>query len=69
MLTMQKGCEHRWQREYRFAFGTRASVFDFQNVDCRILSEDFRISARTLERQRHRMKLRLGSLKDCCRIR
>ena len=69
MLTMQKHCDYRWQREYRFAFETRADVFDFENVDCRVLSEEVRVSRRSLEWHRHRMKLRLGSLKDSCRVR
>ena len=68
MLTMHKHQEHSWQREYRLAFGTRADVFDFENVDCRVLSDDVHPPRDDLDPQCHRMKLRLGSLKDCCRI-
>jgi hypothetical protein len=69
MLTLQKHRDHSWQREYRFAFGTRANVFDFQNVDCRLLSHDIIPPRYGLDPQCHRLKLRLGSLSDCCRIR
>ena len=69
MLTMHKHREHSWQREYRPAFGTRADVFDFENVDCRVLSDDVRLPRQNLDPQCHRMKLRLGSLRDCCRVR
>ena len=69
MLTMQKHQDHGWQQEYRFAFGTRSDVFDFENVDCRLLSNDVNPSREALDPQCHRMKLRLGSLEGCCRIR
>lgn len=69
MLTMRKHHDHSWQQECRLAFGTRADVFDIKNVDCRVLSDDVRPSRDDLDPQCHRMKLRLGSLKDCCRIR
>lgn len=69
MLTLHKHEQHSWQREYRFAFGTRADVFDFENVDCRVLSDDIHPPRYDVESQCHRMKLLLGSLKDCCRVR
>jgi hypothetical protein len=68
-LTMLKREEHSWQQEYRFAFGTRADVYDFENVDCRVLSDEVEQPRHDLEPHRHRMKIRLGSLKDCCRVR
>ena len=30
------------QQEYRLAFGTRANVFDFENVECFIVDKDTR---------------------------
>jgi hypothetical protein len=69
MLTMHKHEEHSWQSEYRLVFGIRADVFDFENVDCRVLSDDLNPSRGQLDAQCHRMKLHLGSLTDCCRIR
>jgi hypothetical protein len=44
-------------------------VFDFENVDCRVLSDDVQLPRRKLDPQCHRMKLRLGSLADCCCVR
>jgi hypothetical protein len=65
---VHKHKEHESQCEYRFAFGTRANVFDFENVQCYVLEEDFQWPRLTLNTQSHRMKLRLGSLEDCCRL-
>jgi hypothetical protein len=39
-LAASKHKRHAWQREYRFAFGTRADVFDFDHVDGSLLSRD-----------------------------
>lgn len=56
------------QREYRLAFGTCADVFDFRNVEIVITPDGPPPPRRDLAARRHRMKLRLGTLRDCCRI-
>lgn len=68
-LTMHKHESYAPQREYRFAFGTRTNVFDFENVECFVLQNNFRWPRQVLDAQVHRLKLRLGNLEDCCRIR
>jgi hypothetical protein len=67
-LAASKRSTHAWQREYRFAFGTRADVFDFDHVEGSLLSSDVIPSILVLDPQRHRMRLRVGALSDCCRI-
>jgi hypothetical protein len=67
-LTMHKHEHYEWQHEYRFAFGTRANVFDFENVECFVLGKEVRWPRLILDPQAHRLKLRLGSLEDCCRL-
>jgi hypothetical protein len=68
-LTMHKHRDYEAQREYRLAFGTRANVFDFENVECFVLDNQVRWPRIVLDPQVHRLKLRLGNLEDCCRIR
>jgi hypothetical protein len=67
-LAMHKHKTHASQAEYRFAFGTRADVFDFENVECFIIDHETRWPVDSLDPQAHRMKLRLGCLDDCCRL-
>ena len=69
LLTMRKHEMHRWQQEYRLAFGIRSGVFDFENVECRVNPDDVHPARIDVDAQCHRMKLRLGSLETCCRIR
>jgi hypothetical protein len=66
---MHKHEDYEWQHEYRFAFGTRANVFDFENVECFVLGKDVRWPRLILDAQAHRLKLGLGNLEDCCRLR
>lgn len=67
-LVMHKHEDFDHQREYRFAFGTRANVFDFERVDCFVVDGNDRPSRLALDPQCHRMKLRVGSLVCCCHI-
>lgn len=67
-LTMHKREEYKRQGEYRFAFGVRADVFDFENVECFVADKDTRWPRVRLDPQAHRKKLHLGSLGDCCRL-
>jgi len=67
-LAASKRSTHACQREYRFAFGTRADVFDFDHVEGSLLSGDVVPSIQVLDPQCHRMRLRVGALLDCCRI-
>lgn len=67
-LTMHKHESYRPQREYRFAFGTRTSAFDFENIECFVVHDEFRWPKQVLDPQVHRLKLRLGNLEDCCRV-
>lgn len=67
-LTMHKHVGYQHQREYRFAVGTRADVFDFQNVEGLIVHKDYRWPRLTLDPQTHRMKLKVGPLTDCCKL-
>lgn len=55
-------------REYRLAFGTRADVFDFENVQYYIVDKNYRWPRLTPNRQAHISTLRLGNLEDCCRL-
>jgi hypothetical protein len=68
LLTMHKHVFHQKDREYRFAFGTRADVFDFENVYGVIVPPGYVFPKITLTPQAHRMKLQLGKLADCCRL-
>jgi hypothetical protein len=67
-LTMHKHEDFKRQSEYRLAFGTRADVFDFERVECFVTDSDVQSAKLSLEPQRHRLKLRVGSLRDCCQI-
>ena len=67
-LTMSKHERHAREQEYRFAFGTRSDVFDFQNVTGLIVPKGYKYQQLKLERQAHRMRLCLGPLADCCRL-
>ena len=69
LLAASKHRTHAWQREYRLAFGTRADVFDFDHVEGSLLPGDAVPALRALDSQCHRMRLRIGELSDCCRIR
>jgi hypothetical protein len=68
LLTMHKHEDHEWQREFRLAFGIRANVFDFENVECFIVEKDFHWPRLILDPPSHRKKLHLGALEDCCRL-
>jgi hypothetical protein len=68
LLTMHKQKKYDHQREYRFAFGTRSNVFDYENVQGYIVEKDYRWPRLTLNPHAHRMKLQLGNLEDCCRL-
>ena len=67
-LTMHKKKKYEWQSEYRLAFGTRADVFDFERIECFVMDGEVESPLHVLDPQRHRLKLRLGSLEDCCRV-
>lgn len=67
MITMHKRVDFQDEQEYRIAFGTRVDVFDFEHVDMAIVGEHIAAPRPTLEEQRHRRLLRIGSLTDCCR--
>ena len=54
------------QHEYRFAFGTQDDVFDFQRVQYSLRSAGSQ--PRNLNASDHRLKVRIGSLADCCRL-
>lgn len=68
LLTLHKHESHKYEREYRFAFGIRADVFDFQNVFGLIVPPGYVFPRIELDPHVHRMKLRLGNLTDCCRV-
>jgi hypothetical protein len=61
---MHKHKGHESQCEYRFAFSTRANVFDFENVECFVVEKDFQWPRLILNTQSHWIKLRLGNLED-----
>lgn len=67
-MTMHKRDDYRHQKEYRLAFGIGASVFDYENVECFITNKDTRWQRHRLDDQAHRRKVRVGSLKNCCRV-
>lgn len=67
-LTMHKHHDYAAQREYRLAFGRRANVFDFENIEGFVVHKDYVWPRLTLEPQAHRMKLLIGPLKNCCRL-
>ena len=67
-LTMSKYEGYARDQEYRFAFGTRKDVFDFEKITGLIVPEGYKFPQFALEPQAHRMKLFLGSLADCCRL-
>ena len=67
-LTMSKYEGYAQDQEYRFAFGTRRDVFDFENVTGLVVPEGYIYSRLALEPQAHRMQLFLGPLADCCRL-
>ena len=66
-LTMSKYEGYARDQEYRFAFGTRRDVFDFENVTGLVVPEGYKYPQLALEPQAHRLKLFLGPLADCCR--
>jgi hypothetical protein len=68
MLTTHKRNDYEHQKEYRLAFGIRASVFDFENVELLIVDKDSRWPISRPNEQQHRKRLRLGGLEDCCRL-
>lgn len=67
-LTMNKHERFRKQHEYRFAFGTKVDVFDFENVEYHLVREGDRQPRPTLSEGDHRMLVRVGSLAHCCRL-
>ena len=67
-LTMSKYEGYARDQEYRFAFGTRRDVFDFENVTGLVVPEGYKYPQLALEPQAHRMKLFLGPLANCCRL-
>jgi hypothetical protein len=68
LLTLHKHTGFVGQHEYRFAFGIRTNVFNFEHVDCFLLREDETLPLAGLEPTHHRKLVRLGSLNDCCRM-
>ena len=67
-LTMSKYEGYAREQEYRFAFGTRSDVFDFEKVTGLLVPKGYKYSQLELDPQTHRMKLFLGPLADCCRL-
>jgi|SRR5688572_11989330 len=67
-LTMCKHERFRDQAEYRFAFGTRSDVFDFDRVNYQLIREGHSQPRQILEDSVHRLLLKIGSLVDCCRV-
>jgi hypothetical protein len=68
-LVLLKHESYRHQREYRFAFGIRNDVFDFDHVDSLVSGSNHVLEAGYHPGdQGHRLKLRLGALHDCCQI-
>jgi hypothetical protein len=67
---MHKHKEYEQQSEYRLAFGIRANVFDFENVEYFVVEKQFQWPRLDLQAHayRHRMKLFLGGVEDCCRL-
>ena len=67
-LTLSKYEGYARDQEYRFSFGTRRDVFDFENVTGLVVPEGYKYPQLALEPQAHRLKLFLGPLEDCCRL-
>ena len=67
-LTMSKYKGHARDQEYRFAFGTRTDVFDFEKITGLVVPEGYKYTQLKLKPRAHRMKLFLGPLADCCRL-
>jgi hypothetical protein len=67
-IVMHKHRDFAHQHEYRFAFGTKANVFDFQNADYALVRDVTGVATALNERECPRMKLRLGPMEDCCRL-
>jgi hypothetical protein len=68
LLAMHKHESYKAEREYRFAFGTRSDVFDFEQVVGVIVPPTYVFPKIPLRPEMHRMKLYLGNLEDCCRL-
>ena len=68
LLTLHKHRSFAIQHEYRFAFGIRRNVFNFEHVDCFIVRDGETFPTRKLEAAHHRKVIRIGSLADCCRV-
>jgi hypothetical protein len=68
LLAMHKQKVFSGQCEYRFAFGIRRNVFNFEHVDCFIVREGETFPIPDLEASHHRKVSRTGSLADCCRL-
>lgn len=68
LLTLHKHNGFSGQREYRFAFGIRRTVFNLEHVDCFIVREGETFPIPKLETAHHRKVIKTGSLVDCCRM-
>jgi hypothetical protein len=68
LLAMHKQNVFSSQCEYRFAFGIRRNVFNCEHVDCFIVREGETFPILHLQASNHRKLIRIGSLKDCCRL-
>jgi hypothetical protein len=68
-LTMHKRDDYAHQKEYRLAFGIWKSVFDFENVELFIADKNAPWPVSRPNEEHHRKRLRLGNLRDCCRLR
>jgi hypothetical protein len=68
LLALHKHRSFAIQHEYRFAFGIRRNVFNFEHVDCFIVRDGETFPIRGLEAGRHRKAIRIGPLADCCKI-
>jgi hypothetical protein len=68
MLTLHKRDEYERQREYRLAFGIRAGIFDFENVETFIVDKNSPWPILPANEQHHRKRVRIGGLNDCCRL-
>jgi hypothetical protein len=69
MLAMHKHESHSSDREHRFAFGVRSDVFDFEKVFGFVVPAGYDFPKIQLDAGSHRLKLYLGKLGECCRIR
>ena len=68
-ICLHKHQSHRDDREYRFAFGTRSDVFDFENVFGLVVPPGYVHSPQNqVDPQAHRPEAHLGNLRDCCRL-